>query len=387
MKINRIVILALVLITLLSQVAWASPFENIHTKAAILMVADNGQILFKKNANLKLPPASMSKLMTILLALEAVEKGEASLDDEVRISDLAEGMGGSQIWLAQGDLLTLRDLLKAVTISSANDACVAVAEYIGETEYGFIEMMNNKARELGMENTQFFNTTGLPNEGENNYSTVYDMAILARELVTNYPQVLKWSAQQVDYIKNNDLAIYTTNNLLSDYSYATGLKTGWTEEAKFCLTATASKDDTTLISVLMGAENDNDRTTATIKLLNYGFNAFNKVYLVNSQVKIKEVEVAKGKELKVEVETAQAFSPYILRGTKDQIKQEIKITKSLEAPIKKGELVGKLIFKQQGGKVLGQVDLQTAKDIKRANIFVLIFRWIKAFFMNLIYIE
>lgn len=383
MKLNKIVLLTLILITLSSQLVWASPFEDLHTKAAILMAAGNGQILFEKNANLKLPPASMSKLMTILLALESVDKGEVSLDDEVRISDLAEGMGGSQIWLASGEILSLEDLLKAVVISSANDACVAVAEYIGETKYGFIEMMNDKARELGMKNTQFFNTTGLPNEGENNYSTVYDMAILARELVTNYPQVLKWSAKQVDYIKG-DLAIYTTNNLLSDYSYATGLKTGWAEEAGFCLTATASKDDTTLISVLMGVENNNDRKTTTINLLNYGFNAFDKVHLVKSQVKIREVEVAKGKELKVEVETVQSFSSYILRGSKDQIKQEIKITKSLEAPVKKGELVGKLIFKQQDGKMLGQVDLQTAQGVKRANIFVLIFRWTKEFFMSLI---
>jgi len=383
MRIKQILTLTLIFIILISQILWASPFQKLDAKAAILMISDNSQILFEKNPNLKLPPASMSKLMTLFLALEAVDEGRVSLDDEVKISDLAESMGGSQIWLASGDVLSLEDLLKAVIISSANDACVAVAEYIGGTEHGFINMMNNKAQKLGMENTQFFNTTGLPNKSENNYSTVYDMAILAKELITNYPQVLNWSSKQVDYIKDESLALYTTNHILSDYNYATGLKTGWTKKADFCLTASATKDGLTLISVVMGSPSDNDRTNTSIGMLNYGFNAFHKVPLINSQVDVTETKVEKGRKLKVGVETSKDFSSYILKGTKNQVEQEIKITKKLVAPVKKGEVVGELIFKQQG-KILGKVDLQTTKAVKRANIFILIFRWIKDLILNLI---
>ncbi len=363
-------------------VAHAEDDFSIAAESAVLMDAETGQFLYKKKENLERPPASITKIMTTLLAMEAVEAEEVSLDDQVEISDLAESMGGSQIWLGSGEVHSFRDLLKAVVISSANDACVAVAEHVGGTEQNCARMMNEKVIELGLEHTHFVNTTGLPVNNGKHYSSAEDIAIMSRELITEYPQVLDWSKKRVDYIKGGDLPIYTTNELLGNFPGADGLKTGWTDEAGYCLSATAQRGDRRLISVVMGTDSEQARVDETAKLLNYGFQAFHEVKLINSGVELEKVKVKKGKELEVPLETASGFSAIIKRGTKDNISQELKIKEEISAPVEKGTEVGRVVFTQED-KNLGEVKLVTSKQVEKANLMVIILRWLRDFIIGL----
>ncbi|WP_041607609.1 D-alanyl-D-alanine carboxypeptidase family protein [Halobacteroides halobius] len=374
-------VVILILIVVLSSLPAYAQGVKINAKSAVLMDAQTGQVLFSKNKNLELPPASITKIMTILLTMEAVDANRVSLDDKVTVSSLAESMGGSQIWLAAGEKLTLKELLKAVIIPSANDACVALAEYIGGTERNFVRMMNQKAKELGLKHTNFINSTGLPVDHGKHYSSAYDIALMARELITKHKKVLKWTSKRVDYIKNGTIPLYTTNDLIGYYPDANGLKTGWTEEAGYCLAGTATRGETTLIAVVMGTKSDKARVAETAKLLDYGFNAFHTVRLINAGVEVNQVKVKKGKKLKVPVETAREFSALIKLGTKDQVKRKFKINEKLIAPVKKGAVVGKVLFLQQGKK-LGEVKLITTKEVKKAGFFTIIFRWLKNFVMS-----
>jgi D-alanyl-D-alanine carboxypeptidase (penicillin-binding protein 5/6) len=357
---------------------------DVEAKSAILMDTETGQVLFRKNENVELPPASITKIMTLLLTAEALEEGKVSLDDQVEVSSFAESMGGSQVWLAAGDKYVLKDLLKAIALPSANDASVAVAEYIGGTEQNFVRMMNRKAEELGMENTHFVNTTGLPVEHGEHYTSAHDIAVMGRELIKTYPQFLEWSSHRVDYIKSGQLKIYTTNNLIGYYPGADGLKTGWTEEAEFCLVGTAQRGERRLIGVVMKTDSEEARVEETAKLLDYGFKAFYQAKLIAPQTKITDLKVTKGTELEVPVVTAGGFSPVIKRGTKELVEQQVKVVEELEAPIKKGQPAGKLVFihEDDPDNPLGEVGLVANKDIEKANIFVLVFRWLKNFVLG-----
>ncbi|GAB6099773.1 serine hydrolase [Halanaerocella petrolearia] len=365
---------------LLPTVVQAQAFD-VKANSAVLMDAETGQILFSKEPNLELPPASITKLMTILLTMEAVDNGETSLSSKIEVTPLAESMGGSQVWLEAGDKLELEELLRAVIIPSANDAAVAIAEYIGGTEQNFVQMMNRKARELGLKHTSFINTTGLPVDNGGHYSSAHDIAVIARELITEHPQVLKWTDKRVDYINNGKLPLYTTNNLIGNYPGATGLKTGWTEEAGYCLAGTAKRGDRHLIGVVMGTDSEQARVDETSKLLDYGFRAFRKVKLINQGVEIEEVPVKKGTQLKVPVETASGLSAVVKKGTKEQVEQEVKIDHELEAPVEKGAKVGRLIFKQDD-KALDSVKLVTVNKVEKAGLFTLLYRWLKDFVLG-----
>jgi len=382
---RNICLLLIVLILLLSSTVYAQNQDfDVEAKSAILMEYETGQILFRKNENLELSPASITKTMTLLLTAEALEDGEASLDDQVEVSSFAESMGGSQVWLAEGETYSLKDILKAVVLPSANDACVALAEYIGGTEQNFVRMMNRKAKELGLEHTHFVNTTGLPVEHGEHYTTAHDIAVMARELIQTYPKLLDWSEHRVDYIKDGSLRIYTTNNLIGHYPGADGLKTGWTEEAGFCLNGTAKRGDRRLISVVMKTDTENARVEQSAKLLDYGFKAFYKANLIGPQTEIAKVEVKGGKELEVPVATKDGFSAVIKRGTKELVEREVKVVEKLEAPVKNGDTAGKLVFTHQDDpeNPLGEVELVVTKDVEQANIFVRIFRWVKKFVLG-----
>ena len=357
---------------------------DVEAKSAILMEFETGQILFRKNENLELPPASITKIMTLLLTAEAIEDGKASLNDQVEVSSFAESMGGSQAWLAEGETYPLKDLLKAVVLPSANDACVAVAEHIGGTEQNFVRMMNRKVKKLGLQHTHFVNTTGLPVEHGEHYTSAHDIAVMARELIQTYPKLLDWSSKRVDYIKNKSLRIYTTNNLVGHYPGADGLKTGWTEKAEYCLAGTANRGDRRLISVVMKTDSEAARVEQSAKLLDYGFKAFYKANLIGPQTKITKVDVEGGKELEVPVATKQSFSAVIKRGTKELVQQKVKVVDKLEAPVKKGASAGKLIFIHEDDpqNPLGEVELVVTEDVEKANIFVRIFRWLKKFVLG-----
>ena len=382
---KNISLLLIVLILFSTNVVYAqSQGFDVEAKSAILMEFTTGQILFRKNENLELPPASITKTMTLLLTAEAIKDGEASLDDQVEVSSFAESMGGSQAWLAEGETYPLKDLLKAIVLPSANDACVAVAEHIGGTEQNFVRMMNRKAKELGLEHTHFVNTTGLPVEHGEHYTSAHDIAVMARELIQTYPKLLEWSSNRVDYIKNGSLRIYTTNNFVGHYPGADGLKTGWTEKAEYCLAGTAKRGERRLISVVMKTDSENARVEQSAELLDYGFKAFYKANLMGPQNKISQVKVKAGKELEVPVATANGFSAVIKRGTKELVKRKVEVVDKLEAPVKKGDAAGKVVFVHEDDpeNPLGEVKLVATKSVEKANIFVRIFRWLKDFILG-----
>ncbi|MGM0410497.1 MAG: D-alanyl-D-alanine carboxypeptidase family protein, partial [Bacillota bacterium] len=272
-KISTILIIVLTLTTIMSSNIMAVSDFDVSVDKAILIEAETGEVLFEKNADEVVPPASITKIMTLLLAMEAIENGELNLDDEVNISKRAESMGGSQIYLPDGVTLKLEELLKAVAMASANDASVAVAEAVGGSYGNFIHMMNQKAKELEMENTKFVNSTGLP--AENHYSTARDISIMARELV-KHEKVLDWSSNWLEYIElpKRKAMVVNTNKLIKKYDGLDGLKTGHTQEAGFCLAGTAKNNEMRLISIVLDADTDQERERVTTNLLDYGFNNF-----------------------------------------------------------------------------------------------------------------
>ncbi len=368
-------LLSILIILSFSKLALASDFE-VDAKSAVLVDAETGQVLTKQNPDIELPPASITKIMTLLLAMEELEAGEISLDDEVYISEDAEAQYGSQIWVEQGDKISLDEILRAVIIPSANDATVALAEHIGGTKSNFVRMMNQRAEELAMEDTYFANSTGLPErESQDTYTTAYDIATMAAELA-QYDFILDVGSKRVDMIAGANR--FTTNNLLGHYPGADGLKTGWTTEAGYCLVGTAQQDDSRLIAVVMGTESDGERVRETEKLLNYGFRAFHREDLINEGVEVAEVEIDKGVEEKVGVLTENSFAASIRRGTKDLVEQEITLADNLEAPVEAGDIVGEVEFIYDGNK-LGSTNLLVAEDVERAGFFTLVFRWIRNF--------
>jgi len=345
---------------------------DVEPNSAILLEADTGQIIFEKNADRKLPPASITKIMPLLIAMEKLEEGSISLDDQVTISRYAESMGGSQIFLAANTQVSLEKLLKAVTIASGNDASVAVGEYIAGTYSNFIAMMNDKAQDLGMDATNFANSTGLPDP--NHYSTARDISIMARELA-KYPQVLEWASIWTETIDlpNRQAMLVNTNSLVNKYPSLDGLKTGHTQEAGFCLASTAKKGDVRLISVVLQGETLNEREEATIRLLDYGFNAFSKRQIAAAGDQIQNIPV---EESAVQVATGEvAADLYVMvqKGQEREISQEVAVNESLTAPIEKGGVLGKLTV-YKGEEEISSVDVVAAEDIERANIFTRLWR-------------
>lgn len=339
---------------------------DVATDSAILLEAETGQVLFEKNADRELPPASVTKIMPLLIAMEKLEEGSISLDDKVTISRYAQSMGGSQIYLAANTQVELEKLLKAITIASGNDASVAMAEYIAGTYSNFIAMMNDKARELGMDSTNFSNSTGLPDP--NHYSTARDISIMAKEL-SKYPKVLEWASIWTETIQlpNRKAMLVNTNGLINKYPSMDGLKTGHTQEAGFCLASTAKKGDTRLISVVLQGETLTEREEATTRLLDYGFNAFSKRKIAAKGDQIQNIPIAESENKVAAGEIAEDLYVMVQKGQEKEISQEVEVENSLTAPIKKGEVLGELtVFK--GQEVLAKVNVVAAEDIKRANI-------------------
>ena len=379
-KFSFLMVIALSALMIFSGSVKAVDFDII-AKSAILVDAKTGQILFQKNEHKKLPPASMTKIMTILLTFEALDRGEVSLDDMVSVSAHAESMGGSQIYLSSDDRLSLRTLLKSVIIASANDACVAMGEYIGGTEANFVRMMNNRAQELGMVDTQFKNTTGLPAKGH--YSTAYDISLMARKLI-KYEQFREWAQIWHDTVEVHDgeRSLTNTNTLIRQYPNLDGVKTGHTNEAGFCLAASAKNDGFRLVSVIMNTKSERQRNESTTRLLDYGFRAFEHKVVVKKNETVEDVAIEKGKEESVGAYTAESLEVVISKGATNDLTRDIKALNKT-APIEKGEKIGELIV-YQNDKELGRVDLLANEKVEKANIFILFFRWLWKAIMNLI---
>lgn len=342
-----------------------------NVRSAILIERDTGKILYQKNSNQELPPASMTKIMTMLLIMEAIDEGKLSWNEKIRASEYAASMGGSQIFLEPGEEMTTKELLKGIAIGSGNDASVAMAERVAGSEKAFVEKMNEKAKELGLKHTHFKNTTGLPVSGH--YSTAHDMAIMARELL-KYEDITKFTGLYEAYLRENTdkkFWLVNTNKLVRFYPGVDGLKTGFTSEAKYCLTATAQKNGMRVIAVVFGAPTSKERNAQVTKMLDYAFSQYETHPLFKRNQLVGKVNVSKGKAKTVDAVTSEPLSLLTKKGEKTtNIEKKVIYRKNLKAPIQKGDQVGyiKLV---QNGKVLLESPVVAKKNVQEAGWWTL----------------
>ena len=346
-------------------------------KSAILIDNATGKVLFEKNADEKLAPASMTKIGSMLLIMEAIDNGNLSLDDQVTISEEAANMGGSQVFLEAGEVYTVDALLKSVAVASGNDAVVALAEKIAGSQDEFVEMMNKRFKELGASNTNFVNAHGLDAEGH--YSTARDMAIIAMELL-KHEKILEYTSIYEEYLEKNDGTktwLVNTNKLVRFYDGVDGLKTGYTTTAGYCLTATAKKDNFRLISVVMGEESTESRSSDTVKMLNYGFNTYKINTIKTKDEVLGKVRVEQGKEDFVEIVLLEDATE-LLKNTQEleTYKFNLKVNK-IKAPVKPGDIVGSAEIIDAEGNIIDEVNVTVKKEIKKANLLDYLIRNIK----------
>ena len=346
-------------------------------KSAILVDNLSGKVLYEENADEKLAPASMTKLASMLMVMEAIDNGNLKFEDKVTISEEAANMGGSQVFLQAGEVYTVHDLLKSVAIASGNDAVVALAEKIGGSQSGFVDMLNKRLKEIGATNTNFVNAHGLDAEGH--YSTARDMSIIARELL-KHPKILEFTSIYEEYLEKNDgsrIWLVNTNKLVRFYDGVDGLKTGFTKTAGYCLTATASKNNFRLISVVMGEDTSENRSSDTVKMLNYGFNTFKINIIKTKGESLGKVRVEKGKQDKANIVLLNDATE-ILKNT-DPVTEysfNLKVNK-IKAPVKVGDIVGTAEIIDSEGNIVDEVDVTVEKDIKKANILDYMLRNLK----------
>jgi len=345
-------------------VAAEPKMENVKADAYVLMDADSGKILAAHNENKRLAPASMTKLMTLILGVEALEQGKANLTDKVVTSENAWKMGGSQIYLEPGETMTYEEMMIAIAAGSANDACVAVGEFLEGTHQNFVDKMNAKVHDLGLENTHFVNAYGLPAEGH--YSSAYDMAVIARYALS-HPRVLEYTSIKEYNLRQGKFKLYNTNKLLWWYQGADGFKTGWTNEAKYCLTSTVKRDGLRLIAVVMASPEVRGHFRDSMELFNYGFAKYAYKSFFTRDSVCGMVQVGKGAEGEAEVLAAEDVGSIYLKGEKDNITDQKELLPYISAPITKGQKLGEIqIFKD--GNLQKTVDLVSAKDIARGGL-------------------
>ncbi|MBQ6895898.1 MAG: D-alanyl-D-alanine carboxypeptidase [Oscillospiraceae bacterium] len=321
---------------------------DVPCKAALLMDEGTGQVLYAKNANAPLPIASITKVMTMLLVFEALETGRISLEDTVPITAHAYSMGGSQIWLEPGEIFTVDELLKAVAVSSANDAAVALAEFVGGSEGVFCDMMNKRAEQLGMENTHFVNACGLDADGH--LSTAYDVALMSRELM-KHEKVFDYTTIWMDYLRSGQTQLVNTNKMLHSYSGTTGLKTGTTGKAGVCISATAKRQDMSLIAVVLGSASGTERFDAAKKLLDFGFSNFESKAFPQLENCPDYIEVRYGVQKKAEVYCTLPQHLLFLKGQAKELKSRITLPEYIDAPMSAGTKIGSVGLYSAGQKI------------------------------------
>ncbi|WP_018660524.1 D-alanyl-D-alanine carboxypeptidase family protein [Heyndrickxia acidiproducens] len=350
-----------------------------NARSAILIERDTGTVLYSKNSHEELPPASMTKIMTMLLIMEALDKGSIKMDEKVRTSEYAASMGGSQIFLEPGEEMTVEQMLKGIAIGSANDAAVAMAERISGSEEAFVDRMNERARELGLKDTKFANVTGLPVKGH--YSSSYDMAMMAKELL-KHEEVTKFTGKYEDYLREDTdkkFWLVNTNKLVRYYPGVDGLKTGFTNDAKFCLTATAKKDGMRVIAVVFGAPSTKDRNAQVTKMLDFAFSQYMTHSLYKKGAVLAEVKVSKGSAKRIRAVTTEPVSVLTKKGEKlSRIKKTVKLKEHIKAPVKKGDPIGTLTITEDG-KQLAKTTLVSNQSVKEAGWWQLFKRTIGMF--------
>ena len=373
---KKILILLLLLISI--PLVKAEETEDLapNAKSAIMIEASTGEILFQKNKDEKLAPASMTKMMSMLLIMEEIENGNLKWDEMITASEKASSMGGSQIFLKVGEKMTVEDLLKGVAIASGNDAVVALAERIAGSEEQFVKRMNTRAKDLGLKNTNFINATGLT--ADNHYSSAYDMSLIAKELV-KHEKILEFTSTYEDYLRKDTKSpfwLVNTNRLVRFKEGVDGLKTGFTDEAGYCLTATMKKDNMRLITVVMKEENTSKRSADTTKMLDYGFNIYMIQTILDEKTTIEKKKVELGKTLTTEIVPKENIT--ILNKKSDDQKNityKTNINKII-APVKKGDKVGTIDIIEDNN-IISTIDATVKEDISKANILTIYLRNLK----------
>ena len=350
---------------------------GLNAKSAILMEDSTGKVLYESNPDERVPIASVTKVMTMLLIMEAVDSGKITLDDMVTVSENAMSYGGSTMFLEAGEQLTVNDMMKGIAVASANDGCVAMAEHLAGSESSFVDMMNAKAQELGMENTHFMNTNGL--DEDDHYSSARDVAIMSRELI-KHKTIFNYTSIWMDTLRGGKFQLANTNKLIRFYEGANGLKTGSTSKALCCLSATAKRNDMQLIAVVLGAPTSAERFSSAKSLLDYGF----ANYAVNTQVaagdEIDRVHVEKGVDNEVIVVAADTYSTLVKKGQEDNVTKEVILDEQITAPLEAGEKLGTMKISRDG-ETLAEIDLNAANAVEKKGIGLIV----KDFFRMIFY--
>jgi D-alanyl-D-alanine carboxypeptidase (penicillin-binding protein 5/6) len=352
----------------------SSQAVDITAKAAVLIENSSGRILYQKEKDTELVPASITKIMTLLLIFEALENNTIHLEDMVTVSDYAASMGGSQVFLESGETQSVDTMIKCISVASANDAAVAMAEWIAGSESAFVEKMNEKAKSLGMKHTNFLNCNGLDDDiTKGHYSSAYDVALMSQALITQYPQISDYSTIWMDEITHStkkgetQFGLTNTNKLIRTYQGITGLKTGSTSKAKYCLSATASRAGVSLTAVVMAAPDPKTRFSEAASLLDYGFANCTGYYDETTKLSLEPIPVAGGKSETVQPLAAKDFSYTLCKGeTAEQIKRSTEYKKNLTAPIQSGDVIGRVVYSLED-QVIEEIPLLAGEDVGKAT--------------------
>ncbi len=345
---------------------------DITSESAVLIEGSTGTVIYEKNKNEKRKPASITKIMTLLLIFDALASGKIKLTDQVTVSEYASSMGGSQVYLEPGETQDVNTMIKCISIASANDAAVAMAEYIAGSEESFVNMMNERAKGLGMNNTHFVNCCGL--DVDNHYTTAYDIALMSRELITKYPQISDYSTVWMENITHttkkgqSEFGLTNTNKLIKSYNGITGLKTGSTSLAKYCLSATAKRNGMDMIAVVLAAPETKVRFREAAKLLDYGFANCSIYQDDNKDLAITPIPVKKGVADALNYRVGDKFSYLCLKGTNPaDITKKVTLEESVTAPVKENDKVGEITY-ELGGKTIGKIDIVAAENVNKAKL-------------------
>lgn len=357
---KRIPALLLALLLCFPLPVWAAELP-VQAKATLLMEKETGQVLFAQNEREKLEPASVTKVMTLLLVMEAIARGELHYEDVVTVSANAASMGGSQVYLSEGEQITVEELLKAVCVSSGNDAAVALAEQVSGVTELFVQQMNNRALELGMTDTHFANPTGLPAEGH--VTSARDIALMSRELIGKHTDIRRFTTIWMDTIRGGQFGLSNTNKLIRFYDGATGLKTGSTDAAGYCISATAERDGMELIAVVLGGETSQQRFEDAKTLLNYGFSAYALADVTPAEAPLVPIRLGRSPTVAAELPQSKLL---VSKGQAGSLTQAVTLREDLSAPIAKGSPVGTLTVKS-GDTVLAELPLTSAADVERMS--------------------
>jgi D-alanyl-D-alanine carboxypeptidase (penicillin-binding protein 5/6) len=350
-----------------------------NARSAVLMDAATGQILFEKNSHERLPPASITKIMTMLLVMEAIRDGKVKLTDKVRTSEYAASMGGSQVFLQPGEEMTLDDLMKAVAVASANDASVAVAEHVAGSDKAFVAMMNERAKELGLRDTHFENVNGLP--APNHYSSAHDIAVMSRELL-KYGEVTRWTSIYSDYLRKDSekpFWLVNTNKLVKFYPGMDGLKTGYTAEAKYCLSATAVRGHFRAIAVVMGEPTSPTRNMEVSRMLDYAFSQYQSQRIYQQGEPVRKVRINKGEEPEIDALAAETVAILMKKGEKPSHYHVQVVLEPVAAPVRKGQPLGYVLV-SKNGETVSRTALVAGQDVGRAGFFRILGRTFREWF-------